>query len=237
MKRLALLAGLLLSSFIASGQMIGDGIWKSVPAASGGGCAQATTALAAMTGGLNSTNQGYYTTFICGLVSDGVWNFVGLYVLGTQDATDALVNLANPSANLITEGSPGFTAYAGFNLNSTTQYLYTGLTGSSLSQNSASLGIWISSLTATNNGALIGGANVQVKTLSTVDEANIFDTSHVGQHHDGVGRCSRRHQSKWLGSTPAISRRRRNVIARGLRHARFCGGDSRSQYIWSSKRL
>ena len=135
---------------------------------SNGGCSQATTFLA-RTSGLDSTHQGYYTTLICGLVTDGIWNKLDvLYVFATSSSSNALLNLISTSYTATANGSPTFTAYAGFtgSNGSTTVNLDTGFTpstaGGNYTQNSASYSVW----SAANTSSALSPMGVQSGSTS-----------------------------------------------------------------------
>ncbi len=94
-------------------------IWTTAPAF--GTCSQSQTFLL-RTSGLDATHQNAYDAYICGLVTDSLWSkFDVLYILATQNATTALLNLVSTSYNGIANGSPAFTVDRG----------YTGVDGSS----------------------------------------------------------------------------------------------------------
>ncbi len=121
--------------------------WLPLVSAPAGGCSQATTTLAGMS--LSGPNQAIYTTLICGLVTDGTWSgFDVLYILGTQDSTNALINIINPGTNNSTvTGALTFTANQGYSGWSSTKYLSSIASngGTNFTQNSGSIGFWESS--------------------------------------------------------------------------------------------
>jgi hypothetical protein len=152
------------------------------PAASG--CTQATNFLA-RTSGLSGTETSAYTTMICGLVSDGIitgtMNGSGsgsgacgslldaLYILATNNATTASLNLCGTSYSLIAVNSPtfavdqGYTGVGGFGCNLSncallnTQFNPGTATTPNYSQNSASFGAYdTTSSTAANVAVIIG---------------------------------------------------------------------------------
>ncbi len=115
MKRLAAFLSLLLWSAAAQAQFLGEGVWRLPggglpPGCSVAGFAKATTYLAAQTG-LDATHINAYTTAICGLVADGLFNtiFDGLYFTKNASDANAKVNVINPGTyNLTEHGSCNF---------------------------------------------------------------------------------------------------------------------------------
>jgi hypothetical protein len=90
-----------------------------------------------------------YAALIDELVAEGVWaNLEALYILAAPDAATALTNLKSSSWGLTANGSPTFTADAGYagTGGSTTVYLNTGYTpstsGGILTQNDAHISFW-----------------------------------------------------------------------------------------------
>jgi hypothetical protein len=134
---------------------------KSIVA--GGGCSQATAFLA-RTSGLDGTHTTAYTNLICGLVTDGLITgtmagsgsgatacgskFDAIYILATQDATTAKLNLCSTTFSPATlTGSPTFTADRGYQSAAGTDRISTGFNASTASspnfvQDSAHLSIW-----------------------------------------------------------------------------------------------
>src|SRR5258706_5828950 len=87
-------------------------IWSTQPLS--GSCAE-STAFFARTSGLDAAHIAAYNTFICGLVTDGLFSkFDVLHIYATQDSTTALLNLVSTSYNGTAVGSPTFTADRGF---------------------------------------------------------------------------------------------------------------------------
>jgi hypothetical protein len=129
----------------------------------GGGCSQATAFLA-RTSGLDGTHTTAYTNLICGLVTDGLITgttagsgsgatacgskFDAIYILATQDATTAALNLCSTTFSpLSLTGTPTFTTDRGYQATVGTQRLSTGFNASTASspnyvQNSAHLSLW-----------------------------------------------------------------------------------------------
>jgi hypothetical protein len=100
----------------------------------------------ARTSGLNFAHTNAYRNFICGLVTDGVWTkFDALWVLYTQDASTAALNLVSSSFTITVQGAPPFVADAGYTGvdSSNVDYLDTNYNpvtnGSNYIQNSAHL--------------------------------------------------------------------------------------------------
>lgn len=112
-------------------------------------CSQSTTFLAAATGVTLTADKTNYDTLICGLVSDGVWNFDVLYIWAAPTQATALINLANPGTfNGTTNGAVSFAAYQGFTGNGSDFYIDSGFTPSTASspnfvQNSATVGVYV----------------------------------------------------------------------------------------------
>jgi hypothetical protein len=114
--------------------------------------ASQVAAFLARTTALNAAHAAAYTELINGLVADGLWTtFDGLYVLGTQDQTNAALNLISASFPLTKNGAPTFVADRG----------YTGVDGSS---------IWLDSgYNPTNNATnyTLNNASIFAWTLTT----------------------------------------------------------------------
>ena len=131
-------------------------------------CSQSSTFLAAATGVTLIADKQNYDTLICGLVSDGVWNFDALYIWAAPTQATALINLANPGTfNATANGTVSFTAYQGFTGDGSTFYIDSGFNPSTavtpnFVQNSATVGAYIltSRATGTNMwdiGCSVGG--------------------------------------------------------------------------------
>jgi hypothetical protein len=134
---------------------------KGTIAAAGGGCAEATSFLARTTG-LDAAHQSAYTTFICGLVTDGVFAKLDiLYVLNTQDAATSLLNLTSSSFPLTNVGTLAFTADHGYATMTSTAYLTTtwaeNAGGNHYIVTSSSMGVW--SKTSAQAGGTAWGDN------------------------------------------------------------------------------
>lgn len=113
----------------AQAQFLPVGI--AAPQSSGGTCAQATTFLS-RTSGLSGGAQTAYTTYICGLVTDGVitsgasmgpsggtpycgTKLDALWVMATSDSTTARLDICGHTAyTLAPNGAPNFTANQGY---------------------------------------------------------------------------------------------------------------------------
>lgn len=129
--------------------------------------AAATTAFLARTSGLDATHTNAYKALINGLVADGVFSKLDfLYTLGTQDSTNALLNLCSTSFNAVVVGSPTFTADRGF-LGvdaSATVYLDSqfnpSTAGGSFATNSAHISAWSNTNAASSasGGTIIGNS-------------------------------------------------------------------------------
>ena len=168
-KHLVKAIGLLLALWAwsaSAGQMTLLGVGK--PAAGGftPSCSQSSAFLAAATTVTLTADKTRYDTLICGLVSDGVWNFDALYIWAAPDQTSALINLANPGTfNGTTHGTVSFSAYNGYTGDTSTFYIDTGFnpttaTTPNYTQNSASYGAYVlTSRITTHNWWAIGNAS------------------------------------------------------------------------------
>jgi hypothetical protein len=133
-------------------------------------------AFLARTSALDDRHRRAYIKYINTLAASSIFGAMrALYVLGTQDATNALLDLTANASDLTTGGSPTFTTDRGYNL-TTTNVLNLPFTGAALSQNSVSVGGWVSS-SATNNGVSVGGTNLVGSLLSNGNiQGRLFDT-------------------------------------------------------------
>jgi hypothetical protein len=119
MRRLLAIWVLLLVAVCAGpsfGQLTFTGVGRGGVSSGSGVCAQATNFLA-RTSGLNGTHTTAYTTFLCGLETDGIgcsntWNVLKVYA--TQDSTTALLNLCSASYATVANGSPSWAADQGY---------------------------------------------------------------------------------------------------------------------------
>lgn len=157
-----LAVALLLAGFWCLGQQEGRGqllgVMKTPSAA--GGCSQATTFLARASGGINSSA---YTTFICGMVTDGLITgslsgargcgapFDAIFVFATDSAADAALNICGTSYSLTSTGST-FTANSGYVSTGAAVYVSsnfnpTTATSPNYVQNSAHLSVWDAAIT------------------------------------------------------------------------------------------
>jgi hypothetical protein len=152
MKRL-LLVILLLLPISAPAQFNGCSAGFCAPVVASGGftpsCSQSSTFLAAATGVTLTADKQNYDTLICGLVSDGVWNFDVLYIWAAPTQATALINLANPGTfNGTTHGTVSFAAYQGFTGDGSTFYIDSGFNPATATtpkfvQNDAVLGVYV----------------------------------------------------------------------------------------------
>jgi len=131
-------------------------------------CSQSSTFLAAATGVTLTADKTNYDTLICGLVSDGVWNFDVLYIWAAPDLATSKINLANPGTfNATTSGTVSFAAYQGFTGDGSTFSISSGFnpttaTSPNFVQNSATVGVYIltnrtTPATMWNVGCSVGG--------------------------------------------------------------------------------
>lgn len=114
----------------------------------GGGYCRESLAFFQRTSGLTSRRMRAYDKMIRALVASGVWAQLDvLYIFATHNTTTALLNLKSSSFPGTANGSPTFTADAGY-LGveaSTTVYIDTGFnvsTGGVYTQNSAHISSW-----------------------------------------------------------------------------------------------
>ena len=148
---------------------------------------QALAYLARTVGGNEGGNAGPIAALIDGLVSDGVWAKLDcLYVLAQQNQSDALLNLIGTSYSLT--GIATFSAYHGFSAFSATG-LPTGFNPvtaptPNFTQNSASLGAWLYSISADNAGVI---ANADDSTGVYPDYSGIFYIRITGSGSQNLG--------------------------------------------------
>jgi hypothetical protein len=127
----------------------------------------ASAAFLARTSGLDATHTNAYTALIDGLVADGTWpKFDGLWMLATQDATTAGLNLKSTCCTITPVGSPTFTADRGYTgvEGSTTVYLDTNFNGSTqgvgFNRVYSHISAWsVTDFNASGGSALIGSNN------------------------------------------------------------------------------
>lgn len=135
--------------------------------------AQAATnafAKAAATAGGAPLGQYYFNAYDAWLVTIGATRLAqmdGLYFLATVDEATALINIANPAANLplLKNGTLSFTQFRGYRSDGTTGYLNTQLAGNVLPNfrlNNGSMYVWTGSpsISADNSfsiGTTLGG--------------------------------------------------------------------------------
>jgi hypothetical protein len=165
-----------------------------MPLGAGGVCTAAGTTAANnfinRTTGMAAATKTAMTSFICGLVSDGVitGNLGGsiscgapldlLYVFATTISADSLLNLCGTAGNAtLSATAPTFTTNTGWNgtFGSTTIYVDSTLipstpaTGASIAQNSASIGVWAIGggppIAAEDAGAQISSPNVNYAVI------------------------------------------------------------------------
>lgn len=145
-----------------------------------GVCSQAGVVLARLSG----ENNAALTSFICGLVVDGLIDstasmastgtnpycgsgsvFDRLGVMAMANSADALLDLCGHTTTLVTHGSPTFTANQGFTGgtdNGTTVFIDTGFNPTSAAglytQNSAHIGAWtLTNITSASSNAAFAG--------------------------------------------------------------------------------
>lgn len=137
----------------ANGVFGGCGVTNQAAA---GGCAAATNFLARTSG----ANISVFTTFICGLVTDGLITgtlagaagcgtlFDGIYIWTTNSTANALLNLCGTNFGLTSNGTMTFTANQGYvsGGSNTVDFLDTGANlssfGGKFTQNSGHISVW-----------------------------------------------------------------------------------------------
>ncbi len=150
-----------------------------------------SAAFLARTSGLDATHTNAYTALIDGLVSDGVWTLLdALYVFATQDSTTAGLNLVSTSFPITVNGSPTFTADAGYKMaTAATDYLGTAFNPTvgtpNYSQDSAHMSVWNLVNNSSDQSILGNGA------AGTAGESNFFakftDTNLYSRLNDNSG--------------------------------------------------
>lgn len=140
-----------------------------VGAAPAVGACSAAVNFNARTSGQDATHQNANQTFICNLVTEGVWaKLDAAYLFATDTSANALLNLVSSSFNGTAHGSPSFAANTGFTGvdSSTTVYIDTGFNpstaGGNYSQNSAHGSVWNNNnvQASAGGGAVMGNWNV-----------------------------------------------------------------------------
>jgi hypothetical protein len=167
----------LLFSWQASAQVPMTGAGLAAPAVSGGGCSQATAFIARETA---HTNDTLYTTYICGLVTDGVWAKLDLlYIFAGLNSTDALLNMVASTTTTLSATAPTFTAGTGFAGNGASAVItatgYSFTTGTNFTQNAGSIFAW-STEAGVDNGYITGNAGA-VDSSVTIQSFNFGSAS------------------------------------------------------------
>jgi hypothetical protein len=172
-------------------------------AATGGGCAQATTFLARTS--LTGSDVTNYTNLICGMVTDGLITgnlsttgcgspFDVIYIFATSDSTTALLNICGTNYGGTLQGTspPTFTAYSGFTgANLVGDYIDSNFNPSTATspnyvQNSAHVSIWNLTNVATGipmTSVVTGtasGQNLYPKFADNSTYARLNDNPEVG---------------------------------------------------------
>jgi len=152
-------------------------------------CTEATALFARMTTPPNDARKTAINNFIVGAKAAGVWaklDVVQMYAAADQQAS--LLNwIKDDSA--ITVASPGFTADAGWTMNTPTGYIDTRFnptaSGINYTQNSATFGFSIhtaADVGSGSNGSVIGGSYVYVWLASTTNFSINFNSNSVTAH-------------------------------------------------------
>lgn len=130
-----------------------------------GGCSQASAWIAraqAVFPTYDGTHQSTDTTFICGLVSAGIWAKMDvLSVYATQDTTVARLNMVSSSFTGTLVASPSFQQDRGYTTNGSTSYIDTNFipsTGGSqlYTQDAAHFGFWSNTSRTAGTGIDMG---------------------------------------------------------------------------------
>lgn len=188
MKRLVLIAGLLLAScFPASAQFYGGSGFGTPgftsPAASGGftpSCAQSSAFLARASTITVTADKTNYDALLCTLATAGIGcgsaqtvNLDFLYILGAPNSTAALLNLCSVSFPLTVTGTPTFTTSTGYSGGTTTNFLNNGYVpstaGGNCALNSCSFIVYdLTNRTTSQNSFQIGAANTAFTNISGI---------------------------------------------------------------------
>lgn len=155
-----------------------------------------TTAFLARTSGLDATHVDAYKVLINGLVEDGVFaKFDALYVLATQDATTALLNLVSSDYNATAVNAPTFTADEGYQ-GVATSYLNTNFDPTTavspqFTQNSAHWSLWNNTNDTTNVPCMsqTTGDNIYISIGGTIYFRINDDVESSGYAH-AIGDCT-----------------------------------------------
>jgi hypothetical protein len=182
MKRLWIIAVAMLISVVALGQVPMTGAGLSKPTAAGGGCAAATTFLAA-TSGLSGNYQTQYTNLICGLNTDGVLAKLDtLYVFKTNTIATAKLNLVQRNYDITSpNGDPTFTANTNIQ-NPSNKYFDSHFDASTATspnfvQNSACMFNWnTTNAQVTANGAQMGLVTGGATSLTNRDGSDLLQS-------------------------------------------------------------
>jgi len=140
----------------------------------------AASTFLARTSGLSKRERNAYINLINGLVFDGTWTlFDLLYILATNNTTTAALNLVSTSFSLVTNGSLTFNADVGYTGDGSTGYLDTQWApsgnGVNFTLNSASIGAYIQSTTASVASVVMGSAITGTFSyMSPVNTGNVF---------------------------------------------------------------
>jgi hypothetical protein len=148
--------------------LIGSAIfWAGVAYAAGwlplasspAGCSQSAAFLSRVAA-QDASHTAAYQVLICGLVTDGVWpKFDAFYILAANESATALTNLVGSSYPLTVNGSPTFSANAGYT-GAASAYLDTGFVpltaGGLYQQNDSSQWAWQLTDNLSDTGGILG---------------------------------------------------------------------------------
>lgn len=157
------------------------------------------TAFLARTSGLDATHTNAYYTLIDGMVTDGDFaKLDALWIMATQDATTAVLNLVSTSFPLTLVNSPTFTADRGYAGNGTSSYInstFAPSAGTQYTLNSACYGVYNRAANAAMGPGLMGGFGGTLTDFNQIQSdsgSDIFmrineDTSASASFSNGSG--------------------------------------------------
>lgn len=165
---LVLLLGLACVEPVQASNPLLVGVGTPTTSGGGGGCSQATAALALFSDPTHNATA--YTTMICGMVTDGTWaKLIFFHTEAQKTAADAKINLlGNSSFNVVTTGTCAFTLDRGIVGDNSSCNGDTGLNpATGISINSFAMGAFLTA-DHTANAAFTG------VTMGTLQSANAY---------------------------------------------------------------
>lgn len=153
---------------------------------SGGGDADATTLIAAMSPAPDAARQTLISDLIAGLKADGVWAKLDvLYVPAAHAQQGARLNWKDPALYaLVTSGTTSFTIDRGFTTNGGTGYLDTnwkpGVNGVQYTKNSAHMLAWCQDAPAQNSSGYI------ISAFTSGQQTRILPNNGSGQTNGNI---------------------------------------------------